>query len=566
MDYQIQELPATVDRDELRKRIERLLHFDAPRYRRLWLYYRNPLLPGSAAIETQGSDRPYRQAQEWGLPSRITGVTHSSIESLQSQPVEGVARKEVVIENDIAWRIDTLVDYLFGKPLVINSCAAEPARRRRIEMLIRAILMHNGGITFLQQIAMLGAIYGFVDVLVKLQEPPPRPFPSGPGEGVGDDPSSDGAGPSAGPDERIGSHPPQAETASCAEDEPAQTSRPHSALDDSIPAGASTDSHDADLSRIARTVRFEIVEPARALPLLCPTDWRTVDAYVQCYTVPVKSAPLRVAAKRGTLQKILDRFAATRRGALLDSDNSTLVIDILTPTHWQRYEDEKLVGHGANSLGILPLVHIQNSAVPFEYSGGSDVEPLIPIQDELNTRLCDRAHRVTMQSFKMYLGKGIEGFTNLPVAPGRMWMTDNEQAEVIEFGGDAGCASEERHIIELREAMDKTSSVTPIAAGAIKGRIGRLTSGAALRVTLMALLAKTERKRITYGEAIVKMCELALMWLDRAGTFPTAPDERRVEIHWPNPLPVNEIERLEEARLKQQLGVPSDVVLRELGY
>ncbi len=527
MAYLIHDVLDGIDVNELQRRIERLLGFEAPRFRRLWMYYRNPVLPVTTDSDSQGSDRPYRQAQEWGLPSRITGVTRSSGAMLQSQPVEGVARKEVVIENDIAWRIDTQVDWLFGKSVVINSCASDPNRRQQLESLVRAILLHNGGITFLQQIALLGATYGFVDVLVKF------------------DPSSDGAGPSAGPDDAPGSHPPQAEPAPCADPFTAQTDSSAPSSDDSRTTGASTDSHDADFSRIARFLRLEIVEPALALPILCPTDWRVVEAYVQCYTIPERSAPLRVAAKQGFLRRILDRFAATR---------------------WQRYENEKLVAHGDNSLGILPLVHIQNSAIPFEYSGSSDVESLIPLQDELNTRLCDRANRVTLQSFKMYLGKGIEGFTEQSVAPGRMWMTDNENAQVIEFGGDASSPSEDRHIIELREALDKTSSVTPIAAGAIKGRIGRLTSGAALRVTLMALLAKTERKRTTYGEAIVKLLDLSLAWLDHAGIFRTSPEERRFEIHWPNPLPVNEIERLEEARLKQQLGIPTETILRELGY
>jgi hypothetical protein len=161
---------------------------------------------------------------------------------------------------------------------------------------------------------------------------------------------------------------------------------------------------------------------------------------------------------------------------------------------------------------------------------------MIPIQDELNTRLSDRANRITMQSFKMYLGKGIDGFTSVPIAPGRMWATDNTEAEVIEFGGDTKSPSEDRHIIELREAMDKVSGVTPIAAGAIRGRIGHLTSAAALRVTMMALLAKTQRKRLTYGQAIARMCELSLAWLDRAGLFPTSPDERQVEIEWSDVL------------------------------
>src|SRR5690606_31441456 len=147
------------------------------------------------------------------------------------------------------------------------------------------------------------------------------------------------------------------------------------------------------------------------------------------------------------------------------------------------------------------------------------------------TRLSDRASRITMQSFKMYLAKGIENFLSMPISPGRMWTTENEEADVIEFGGDASAPSEDAHITDIREAMDKTSGVTPIAAGAIKGRIGRLTSAAALRVTLLALLAKTERKRTTYGNAISQMAAIALAWLDRAGLFHTTETERRVDIH-----------------------------------
>jgi hypothetical protein len=204
--------------------------------------------------------------------------------------------------------------------------------------------------------------------------------------------------------------------------------------------------------------------------------------------------------------------------------------------------------------------------MPFEYSGASDVEPLIPLQDDLNTRLSDRANRIALQSFKMYLGKGIEGFADLPVAPGRMWTTDNSDAQVIEFGGDSDSPSETLHIADLREALDKTSGVTPIAAGAIKNRIGRLTSAAALRITLIALLARTAKKRTTYGLGLQRMIELALAWLDRAGVFHTDVEERRVELHWLSPLPENTLEQLQEAEAKAKLGIPKDVVLRELGY
>ncbi|MEZ0264817.1 MAG: hypothetical protein ACAI43_08825, partial [Phycisphaerae bacterium] len=66
-----------IDPARLEAGLRRLLHADRPRHRRLWAYYRNPMrvvAGGDSVGSGQGSERPYRQAQEWGLPSRITGV------------------------------------------------------------------------------------------------------------------------------------------------------------------------------------------------------------------------------------------------------------------------------------------------------------------------------------------------------------------------------------------------------------------------------------------------------------------------------------------------------------
>lgn len=216
--------------------------------------------------------------------------------------------------------------------------------------------------------------------------------------------------------------------------------------------------------------------------------------------------------------------------------------------------------------GFLPVVHIQNIAQPYFYEGHSDVEPLIPLQDELNTRLSDRANRITFQSFKMYLGKGIEGFENKPVSPGRMWYTDNPEASIEEFGGDEATPSEGLHIAEIREAMDKVSSVTPLVAGVLKDRLGNLTSAVALRLTLMGMLSKNERKKFTYSDGLKKICRMVLSILDTAGVYKTDVADREVEVIFSSPLPENMSEKLEEAMMKKELGVPTEQVLRELGY
>lgn len=574
------------DASDLRDRIARLLDQQAVRYERLWAYYRNPLrIVGTDTADA--SDRPYRQAQEWGMPTRITGMRSTT---QGSQPITGVARKEVVIENDIGWRVETMVDFLFGKPVIINSAADDPARRPIIAELLRLIIAQNGGIALLQQMSLIGAVYGFVDVLVKLdtsalEQYRARIDADAAACGIQQlgqpcvqdhDSHQDEAGSS---EQRVVG----VSMVATSDDTAAADAGPvlvHDDLPREDPDAAQSVSRDA-LTCIARLIRLEIVEPARALPVLAGANCQELQAYAQVYRIPRSASarrhPRRPVYKTSWIQRMkrsaggmlgardpvepLNGFAAHE-----EQDEQTLVCELLTPDRWDRYEDEQLTSEGENSLGQIPLVHVQNVTVPFEYAGLSEVEPLMPLQDELNTRLSDRAYRIALQSFKMYLGKGIENFLSMPVSPGQMWMTSNEQASIDEFGGDASAPSEDAHIADIREALDKTSGVSPVAAGAIKGRIGRLTSAAALRVTMQALLAKTERKRTTYGVAIGRICELALLWLDKADVFHTTPDQRRVELHWPSPLPVNELELLEQAEAKVRLGVPQEQVLRELGY
>jgi len=114
--------------------------------------------------------------------------------------------------------------------------------------------------------------------------------------------------------------------------------------------------------------------------------------------------------------------------------------------------------------------------------------------------------------------------------------------------------------------MDKASGVSPLAAGIIRGNVGNLTSAAALKVVLSGLLSSTARKRLTFGAGMQRIAELALHWLDVIGLLPTRPEDRNVEVHWPDPLPVDEAEQLQNAQIKLQLGLGSDRVLAELGY
>jgi hypothetical protein len=504
-----------IDPRALRDRIDRLLGIDAARYARLWSYYRNPTQPIDPARVT-GAARPYRQAQEWGLPARLRGTT-----GIETEP----STREIVIENDIGWRVDTMVDFLFGRPLTLRSTAPDPRRRDEITRLLRLIFAQHGGLALLQQLAVIGAVHGQVDVLVKLLPT------AAPKSHVGGTVSTQSLG-----ETHAVAHPapaPEVGLTSPAPSDPTPSVDIDEASSHTTPAGSGASdstSRGVDLIDLARRIRLEVVEPARAVPVLDPMDPRRALAYATVRTSPRETHD--VPSARSPWWRRLWRDDPTAE----PNSRAATTIELITPHRWMTFHDSSLLATGENALGEIPLAHIQNIADPFCWGGASDVAPLMPLQDELNTRLSDRAQRITLQSFRMYLGKGVDRFTEQPVGPGRMWMSDNPDAEIVEFGGDASCPSEDAHIREIREAMDKLSAVTPIAAGILRHRIGRLTSGAALRVTMLALLSRTGRKRLSYFDGIARICELAMAWLDRAGLFRTSAEERAIAVDWEDPL------------------------------
>jgi hypothetical protein len=482
-----------------RELLELLIHehetITVPRLSRLWSYYRNAL---AEPTPDGGSSGP--PAQMAGLPPRLTDPP---ADESTHQPVS----REIVIENDIGWRVQTLVDFMFPDSPKIISRAVDAGKAGQIEAILDAVITANGGTALWQDAALLGSVYGHVDFLLNCHH-------------------------------LSSLRPGRAPSVTASSDPPRRVDRL--------------------IEQIGSRLVIETVEAPRAIALLNRSDYRKLDAYI------IHFEQLTNDVSRGGWLQRLSR--SIRNRPPLTQRASVTVTEIHSATHCQRYEDEQLVTETVNRLGRIPVVHVQNLSQPLDYHGLSDVEPLIPLQDELNTRLSDRANRVTMQSFRMWLAKGIDDFTDHPIGPGQMWATDNLDASIEPFGGDADSPSEKQHIEELREALDKTSGVTPAAAGHIKARVGNLTSENALRISLMGTIAKTKRKRVTYGAGIRELCELILHALDVYGILRTHPGERDVEVVWSDPIASDESRRIADALAKAQLGVPASILRAELGY
>ena len=86
---------------------------DIARYEKMWAYYRNPLElvrhAGLVGDGVGGGRGWYRSAQEVGLPSRIVGLSEGGVFGSER------GRREVVIENDIGWRVGAMVEVVDGE-------------------------------------------------------------------------------------------------------------------------------------------------------------------------------------------------------------------------------------------------------------------------------------------------------------------------------------------------------------------------------------------------------------------------------------------------------------------
>jgi hypothetical protein len=465
-------MPANAPSDlpaDLQAALARHAATDQPRLDRLWSYYRNPI---ELVATSAGTPSPvgawYRQAQEAGLPTRIKGRTHSAV------PGSEANRREVVIENDIAWRLHSMVDFMLARPVRFESLADDTETRERVEPLLEQVWERSGGIALIQDAALLAHVFGHVDLLLRIDE---------------------------------------------------------------------THLHTADP---ARAFTIEPVDPRRGVPLVSPDDYRRLNAYA-----------LRAEREVHT----------SRRNQPARPARETIT-EVLTPGRRRVYRDDTAIATEQTRLlaDVIPIVHIQNISQPFAYAGLGEVEPLIPLQDKLNTRLSDRANRVTLQSFRMYLAKGLESFDASAIAPGTVWTTNNPDASIQPFGGDLYNPGEESHIAEIREAIDKLSAVPPLAGGVVRAKLGNLSSANALRVTLLGLIAKTQRKRITYARGLESMSALVLRALHDAGVMHLPEPARATRVVWPAMPFEEENNQLLAARAKQDLGIDRDTVLAELGY
>lgn len=212
--------------------------------------------------------------------------------------------------------------------------------------------------------------------------------------------------------------------------------------------------------------------------------------------------------------------------------------------------------------GGVPVLWIRNLCIG-ELFGRSDLTPLKRLLERYDHISEKELDIVDYYSSPNVVAKGptIQELTgnSIPFGFRRLFaIKETHDIEYLEWKGDR--PDVEKSIEHVRQAIAEISEVPSIAFGKVPTGLSQV-SGVALKILYGPLLAKTRRKRASYGPILERAMLFALREDGQV-----IPEEQSVSIAWTDPTPVNEVEKWQTANEKEGAGVSIAQTLREAGY
>lgn len=252
--------------------------------------------------------------------------------------------------------------------------------------------------------------------------------------------------------------------------------------------------------------------------------------------------------------------------------------EIITDDWVEEFINDELIDSRKNSLGMIPVVHIPNIAVPGSPWGLSDLADIVNLNREYNEQMTHIADIVNYHAAPVTLVFGSK-ISALEKGPRKVWGGLQKDARVEYLQNGVDLEQPLVYINMLKTAMHEMVGVPESALGQTQPVSN--TSGVALSIQYQPTMLKWHYKTTQYGAKITKVNELVLRTLflyepetlvynpDLEGLKtepddiqadeldPTDPSIYRTFCDWPPPLPVDILVLLNEIQVKLSLGLMS---------
>lgn len=187
----------------------------------------------------------------------------------------------------------------------------------------------------------------------------------------------------------------------------------------------------------------------------------------------------------------------------------TVVYKIVwTNEYVEEWKGSELIKRVPNKYGVIPFVQIKNFPVVGREEGVSDLEDIIPLNVELNTKLSDISEILDYHSAPITLVFGAK-VSNLEKGANKVWggLPKDSRVENLELRGDLGACL--GYISDLKKTICEIGSIPQDSLGG-KMAISN-TSGVALAYANLPLIERVRVKKVMSKEGLEKVNKLILL-------------------------------------------------------
>jgi hypothetical protein len=258
--------------------------------------------------------------------------------------------------------------------------------------------------------------------------------------------------------------------------------------------------------------------------------------------------------------------------------------EILTDEMVEQYVNDELIDQYENTIGMIPVVHIPNSTISSSPWGHSDIWDIIPLNRELNEKMTEVSDIINYHAAPVTIITGAKA-SQLERGPKKVWAGLPKDAQVFNLESRGEMSGALEYIQFLKRTMHEITGVPENALGQTQPISN--TSGVALAIQYQPIMNRYHMKRIHFTKGLERVNEIIIRtavvfmpeWLqynpllaetpepDQAVALdPGDPLTYKTEVHWPDPLPVDVLIKLNEVQAKMGIGLESKKgALRLLG-
>lgn len=240
----------------------------------------------------------------------------------------------------------------------------------------------------------------------------------------------------------------------------------------------------------------------------------------------------------------------------------TVETTIVYKEHWTAeeivvYKGKEEVDRMENPYGFIPFVQIKNFPIAGRTRGQGDLDDIIPLNVELNTKKSDVSEIIDYHSAPITLVYGAK-IGNLEKGANKVWGGLPKDAKVENLGLQGELGASVGYIADVKTSMCEIAGIPENVLGGASAISN--TSGVALQYMNLPLIERTKIKRGCTADGIQRINKM-ILFISMYHSLIEKPEEismkdfLRNDVDLPDTLPKDELIELQKIQQEMTLGL-----------